>query len=77
MSYIMKLDKGRVVSSTEEEVCIVEIYDLLLGAMAIIVIAGFSTLATQAEKAMWRKCRRRQCCLRLQQQITLGKSHCR
>jgi hypothetical protein len=73
----MKPDKGCAVSNTEEEVGVMEVYNLLFSAMAIVIVAVFSTLATRAEKAMWRKCRRKQCCLRLQQQITMGKSHCR
>jgi hypothetical protein len=54
-----------------------QVYNLLFSAVAVVIIAAFSTLATRAEKAMWRKCRRKQCCRHLQQQITMGKSHCR
>ncbi len=44
---------------------------------AIIAIAFFSMRAVKTEQRFWRDCRRRSDCLRLQQQITLGKSHCR
>ena len=54
-----------------------DIYNVLLAIIGVVIIAMFSTLATRAEKAMWRKCRRRHCCRRLQEQITTGKAHCR
>ncbi len=44
---------------------------------AVVVITFFSMRAVQTEQRLWRGCRRRSNCLRLQRQITLGKSHCR
>ena len=54
-----------------------DIYNVLLAIIGVIIIALFSTLATRAEQAMWRKCRSRRCCRRLQEQIAMGKAHCR
>lgn len=54
-----------------------DIYNVLLAIIGVVIVAMFSTLATRAEKAMWRKCRRRHCCRRFQEQITMGKAHCR
>ena len=53
------------------------IYNVLLVIIGVGIIAVLSTLATRAEKTMWRKCRRRHCCRRLQEQITMGKAQCR
>jgi len=52
-------------------------YDFLGFIGAIILMYFFSAKAVQAEQRLWRKCRRKDSCLRLQQQITKGKSHCR
>lgn len=54
-----------------------EVCNFVAGFVAIVLVTLFSVLATRAEKAMWKKCDRRPCCRRLQQQITMGKSHCR
>jgi hypothetical protein len=51
--------------------------NLVCFVAAAIVIAFFSMRAAQVEQSLWRGCRRRANCLRLQRQITLGKSHCR
>ena len=47
----------------------------IVAELAIITI--FSVRAIRVEQWLWRRCRRRCNCLRLQRQITLGKSHCR
>lgn len=52
-------------------------YSLMFGVIGLLIIAAFSVLAARAEEAFWRKCRRRESCLQMQQQITLGKSHTR
>ena len=53
------------------------IESLVLTVVALIVIAIFSIRAVQVEQSLWRSCRGRCNCLRLQRQITLGMSHCR
>jgi hypothetical protein len=50
---------------------------LILVVIGLLIIAAFSALAARAEEALWSKCRRRESYLRMQQQITLGKSHIR
>jgi hypothetical protein len=52
-------------------------YDLLICIAALFPIFFFSVMAVRAEKRLWKKCRRKDSCLRMQQQITMGKSHCR
>ena len=44
---------------------------------ALLLIFIFSVLASRVEQALWRRCRRDPALRRLQQQITLGKAHCR
>jgi hypothetical protein len=53
------------------------ILDLVFILAAVITVTIFSVLATQAEQSLWRSCRRRCNCPRLQRQITMGKAHCR
>ena len=50
---------------------------LILVVIGLLVIAAFSVLEARAEEVLWSKCRRRESCLRMQEQITLGKSHIR
>ena len=52
-------------------------YNLVCVVSGLFIIAGFSALAARAQQALWGKCHRRESCLRTQQLITLGKSHCR
>jgi len=52
-------------------------YSLMFGVIGLLIIAVFSVLAAGAEEALWRKCRRRESCLQMQHQITLGRSHTR
>jgi len=52
-------------------------YSFMFGVIGLLIIAAFSVLAARAEEAFWRKCRRRESCLQMQQQMTLGKSHTR
>jgi hypothetical protein len=54
-----------------------EIWDLVLVMAALVAIIVFSIRAAQVEQSLWRRCRRSPDCQRLQQQITLGKAHCR
>jgi hypothetical protein len=49
---------------------------VFIGA-ALVIITLFSILAGRAEQRLWLRCRRDPECRRLQQQITLGKAHCR
>jgi len=51
--------------------------DLILILIGFFLIILFSIMAARVEQKMWRKCRRDESRLRLQQQITMGKSHCR
>jgi hypothetical protein len=53
------------------------IWDLVLVIVALVAITVFSIRAGQVEQSLWRRCRKRPECQRLQQQITLGKAHCR
>jgi hypothetical protein len=53
------------------------VLNLVCIVAAAIVIALFSMRAAQVEQRLWRNCRRSSDCLRLQRQITLGRSHCR
>jgi hypothetical protein len=53
------------------------IWDLVFIVAAVMTITVFSVLATRAEQSLWRSCRRRCNCPRLQRQITMGKAHCR
>jgi len=50
---------------------------LIFLVIGLLIIAAFSVLAARAEKAFWNKCRRRESCLRTQQQIISGKSRIR
>jgi len=52
-------------------------YSLIFAVIGLLIIAAFSVLAARAEEAFWSKCRRRESCLRMQQQIVSGKSHIR
>jgi len=52
-------------------------YNLIFAVIGLLIIAAFSLFAARAEEAFWSKCRRRESCLRRQEQITLGKSHIR
>lgn len=52
-------------------------YSLIFVVIGLLIMAAFSVLAARAEEALWSKCRRRESCLRMQQQITLGKAHIR
>jgi hypothetical protein len=54
-----------------------EVWDLVLVIVALVAITVFSIRAGQVEQSLWRRCRKRPECQRLQQQITLGKAHCR
>jgi hypothetical protein len=49
----------------------------LIVLISIIFIAWLSILASNADERMWRKCRVRTSDLRIQQDITRGKSHLR
>ncbi len=51
--------------------------DLFLMLSGLFLIIFFSIMAARVEQKMWEKCRRDESRLRLQQQITMGKSHCR
>ena len=51
------------------------VYSLMFFVIGLPVIVAFSVLAARAEQALWTKCRRRDSCPKMQQQITLGKSH--
>jgi hypothetical protein len=51
--------------------------DLIFVVAALTAITAFSVWAAWVEQSLWRRCRRDPECLRLQQQITLGKAHCR
>jgi hypothetical protein len=51
---------------------------LLLGVIIIsLLILFFSIAAAHMEQRFWKKCRRSESCIQLQQQITMGKSHLR
>jgi hypothetical protein len=52
-------------------------YDFLICVAALLPVFLFSVMAARAEERLWKKYRRRDACLRMQQQITMGKSHCR
>ena len=52
-------------------------YSLIFFVIGLLIIAVFSVLAARAEEALWSKCRRIDSRRRVQQQITLGKSHIR
>lgn len=52
-------------------------YAFALLLAGLLIITSFSVFAARAQAALWRECRRRDSCLRTQQLITLGKSHCR
>jgi hypothetical protein len=52
-------------------------YSPIFAVIGLLIIAAFSVLAARAEEAFWSKCRRRDSCLRTQQEITLGKSRTR
>jgi hypothetical protein len=52
-------------------------YDLIFAVIGLLIIAAFSLSAALSEEAFWSKCRRRDSCLREQEQITGGKSHIR
>ncbi|MDH7484706.1 MAG: hypothetical protein QHJ81_00345 [Anaerolineae bacterium] len=51
--------------------------DLAFILAALLLVFVFSVLASRVEQALWRRCRRNPALRRLQQQITLGKAHCR
>ncbi len=53
------------------------VVNLVCIVAGVFVIALFSIRAVQVEQSLWRGCRHRSDRLRLQRQITLGKSHCR
>jgi len=46
-------------------------YNLIFAVIGLLIIAAFSLLATRAEEAFWSKCRRRESCLRTQEQIRI------
>jgi hypothetical protein len=52
-------------------------FDLLICVVALLLVASFSVGAGRAEERLWKKCRRKDTYLRMQQQITMGKAHCR
>ena len=52
-------------------------YNLIFAMIGLLIIAAFSLSAARAEEAFWSKCRRRESCLRRQDQITVGKSRIR
>jgi len=52
-------------------------YNLIFAVIGLLIIAAFSVWAARAEEAFWNKCRRRESCLRTQEQITSGKSRIR
>jgi hypothetical protein len=51
--------------------------DLSVCVVALLPVVFFSVMAARAEERLWKKCRRKASCLRMQQQIIMGKSHCR
>jgi hypothetical protein len=53
------------------------VYSLIFFVIGLPVIVAFSVLAARAQQALWTKCRRRDSCTEMQQQITMGKSHLR
>ena len=59
------------------EVVKMDVYSLLFLVIGLPVIVALSVLAARAEQALWTKCRRRDSCPEMQQQITMGKSHLR
>jgi hypothetical protein len=50
---------------------------LILVVIGLLIIVACSVLEARAEKALWDKCRQRDSLRRMQQQITLGRSHIR
>jgi hypothetical protein len=53
------------------------VFDFVMCVVALFPIVFFSAMAGRAEARLWKKCRRNASYLRMQQQITMGKSHCR
>ena len=51
--------------------------DLVLIAGSLLTIVAFSVLAARAEESLWSKCSRKESCRRIQERITMGKSHLR
>jgi len=52
-------------------------YSLLTFVIFSILVLIFSIAASRAEQRFWKKCRRSESCIQMQQQITMGKSHLR
>jgi len=52
-------------------------FELLMCVVALLLIVSSSIGAGRAEERLWKKCRRKDTYLRTQQQITMGKAHCR
>jgi hypothetical protein len=51
--------------------------DLIILAIGSLLISLFSYMAIRAERKLWRQCRKNEECMRMQRQITEGKSHTR
>jgi hypothetical protein len=52
-------------------------YSVLTFLIFFLLVLFFSVAASRAEQRFWKKCRRSESCIQMQQQITMGKSHLR